>query len=163
MKGSNLKKAKTFLNNMVPEFVEISYLEDTIPFKSNFYAVRSSSVNEDSNTSSAAGMYKTILYVKEENLKEKIAEVLDNAGKCIVQKMINSDWSGVIFTKGSEIKMYIVSGLCDGVTSGRLMTDEYIYINDKFELLKQNFEYNLDIEFTFEKGLLYCLQCRKLF
>lgn len=123
MKGKTLKLISSLVN--VPDFVIVKSTKDEIPFESDFYAVRSSAENEDTLEHSNAGLYLTKLFVKKEDLKNAISEVLENAGTCIVQKMIDSDMSGVIFTD-KETRIFVAKGLCEGITSGKIFTEEYV-------------------------------------
>lgn len=202
MKGNFLTEIKSLVN--VPEFIVTCKIIE-VPFESEYYAVRSSAENEDTKEFSNAGLFLTKLFVKKEDLELSIKEVLENAGTCIIQKMIQSDFSGVIFAGKTGTKIFTAKGLCEGITSGKVFTDEYIlngneiskvkpmfdfpsqgmfYENGYFVLndtdsvdltqdqkddicnmittLKNKFNYSLDIEFTFENGVLYCLQCRPL-
>lgn len=202
MKGNFLTEIKSLVN--VPEFIVTCKIIE-VPFESEYYAVRSSAENEDTKEFSNAGLFLTKLFVKKEDLELSIKEVLENAGACIIQKMIQSDFSGVIFAGKTGIKIFTAKGLCEGITSGKVFTDEYVlngneiskvkpmfdfpyqgmfYENGCFVLndtdsvdltqdqkddicnmittLKNKFDYSLDIEFTFENGVLYCLQCRPL-
>lgn len=201
MKGNFLEEIQTLVN--VPEFILTSNVI-SVPFESDFYAVRSSAENEDTKEFSNAGLFLTKLFVTKENIESSIKEVLENAGTCIIQKMIKSDFSGVIFSGKTGTKIFIARGLCEGITSGKVFTDEYYYekellkvkplfdfpsqgmfyengclvlkdidpvdltqdqkddICNMITILKNKFDYSFDIEFTFEKDILYCLQCRPL-
>jgi pyruvate,water dikinase len=112
------------------------------------FAVRSSSVIEDMERSSFAGLYDTFLNVEPENLFEaikrcwqrafssrclahlkkmrfKTMEVSDMAMAVIIQEMIKPSFSGVMFTvnpvtgDGSKIFLEYTAGLSDGILSGR--------------------------------------------
>lgn len=114
------------------------------------FAVRSSMASEDGNEHSFAGIMESFLFVSEDKLEEKIVECfksLDdqrvlayqkekkidsnkNIMSVIVQKMIDSDVSGVAFSrspKGESSLMLIESspGLCEGVVSGTVEVDQY--------------------------------------
>ena len=101
------------------------------------YAVRSSAVGEDGSGNSFAGQMESFLYVKPEDIKLRIQDVIDSAHSdrikfyreqnglsnedikvgVIVQEMINSDVSGVAFSsnpitgKRNEILISSVFGL----------------------------------------------------
>ncbi len=117
-----------------------------------FVAVRSSATTEDLSTASFAGQQETFLNVKGN------AELLESVKKCfaslftaravyyrkkrgfeheksliavVVQKMVNSDESGVIFTinplnNAKEIVIEAVFGLGEGIVSGTIMPDNYV-------------------------------------
>ncbi len=117
-----------------------------------FVAVRSSATTEDLSTASFAGQQETFLNVKGN------AELLESVRKCfaslftaraiyyrkkkgfeheksfiavVVQKMVNSDKSGVMFTinplnNTDEIVIEAVFGLGEGIVSGTIMPDNYV-------------------------------------
>jgi len=128
-----------------------------------FVAVRSSATTEDLATASFAGQQETFLNVKGKS------KLLSSIKKCfsslytaraiyyrekrgfahekaliavIVQKMINSDKSGVIFSrdpvkKSDNVVIEAVFGLGEGVVSGKIKPDQYV-ISRNFELLDEN-------------------------
>ncbi|MBI5148724.1 phosphoenolpyruvate synthase [Candidatus Pacearchaeota archaeon] len=117
-----------------------------------FVAVRSSATTEDLGTASFAGQQETFVNVKGN------AELLESVKKCwaslftaraiyyrqkrgfkhvkaeiavIVQRMVNSDKSGVIFTinplnNKNEIVIEAVFGLGEGIVSGAIEPDQYL-------------------------------------
>jgi len=121
-----------------------------------FVAVRSSATTEDLGSSSFAGQQETFLNVKGNG------ELISSVKKClaslftaraifyrakrgfehekyliavVVQRMINSDKSGVIFTINplddkEEIIVEAVFGLGEGIVSGTIMPDHYV-VNKK--------------------------------
>ena len=125
-KADNLIKLKELGFN-VPQFDVISHdqlIDEYVPsFPADSYAVRSSCSLEDGDKLSFAGQFDTFLNVSKNDLKEKIKLViksynLDNLKKyddelknekvennVIVQKMIHSDLSGVVFTANPQVKM----------------------------------------------------------
>lgn len=124
---------------------------DKVPEKP-FVAARSSATAEDLPDASFAGQQDTFLNIKEDK------ELLESIKKCfaslfttratyyrskkgfehekvslsvIVQKMINSDKSGVIFSKDPSTKRDVVIieavfGLGEGIVSGQITPDRYI-------------------------------------
>ena len=120
-------------------------------FKPIFVAVRSSATAEDLEDASFAGQQETFLNVKGNS------ELLESVKKCfaslftsratyyrqekkfkhegvklavIVQKMINSEKSGVIFSKdpsyqNDDIIIEAVFGLGEGIVSGKITPDRY--------------------------------------
>ena len=121
-----------------------------------FVAVRSSATAEDTEKASFAGQQETFLNVKgNENLIENVKKCWaslftarsvyyrvqkgfrheDVLIAVIIQKMVNSDKSGVIFSKDpvsqdENIIIEAVFGLGEGIVSGRIKPDHYIVSRD---------------------------------
>ncbi len=125
-----------------------------------FVAVRSSATTEDLAEASFAGQQDTYLNVKGNEI------LIDNIKKCfaslftsratyyrikkgfkheqaslavVVQKMINSDKSGVMFSKdpnqkSENVVMEAVFGLGEGIVSGRITPDKY-EVSKELEIL----------------------------
>lgn len=166
-KGYNLNLLKSICN--VPEFFVIKFdnLEEINEeevqnkilsyYKKNHYnlvSVRSSATVEDSDQASFAGMFDSILNVKESNLIDSIKKVVKSAYgnrvieyckvknidhskigmRVIVQKMINSRVSGVCFTRTPKSNNLIMIeaclGLGEALVSGRVTPDNYIIDKD---------------------------------
>jgi len=121
-----------------------------------FVAVRSSATAEDSSEASFAGQQDTFLNVKGND------ELINAVKKCfsslftarsiyyrvkkkfehenvliavVVQKMINSDKSGVIFSRNpvgnpENVVVEAVFGLGEGIVSGRIKPDHYVVSRD---------------------------------
>ncbi len=130
--------------------------------KDVFVAVRSSATTEDLATASFAGQQETFL-----NIKGK-KQLLEAVKKCfsslytpraiyyrekrgfrhakallavVVQKMINSEKSGVMFTKNpihedENVVIEAVFGLGEGIVSGKIKPDNYT-INRKLEIIEK--------------------------
>ena len=118
-----------------------------------YYAVRSSSVEEDSSSFSFAGQFETFLYIKKENMIEKIKDVWIssfsshvmkyrkegsinneiNVPAVIIQEMINSDKAGVGFSVNPVNGNYneaVISGtygLGTSIVDGDENGDLFIY------------------------------------
>ncbi len=118
-----------------------------------YYAVRSSSVEEDSSSFSFAGQFETFLYIKKENMIEKIKDVWIssfsshvmkyrkegsinneiNVPAVIIQEMINSDKAGVGFSANPVNGNYdeaVISGtygLGTSIVDGDENGDLFIY------------------------------------
>ncbi len=116
-----------------------------------FVAVRSSATTEDLADSSFAGQQETYLNIKgDTNLLEAVKKVFASlftaraiyyrkkrgfskekfSLSVIVQKMINSEKSGVVFSKNpiknnNNIVIEAVFGLGEGIVSGRIKPDKY--------------------------------------
>jgi len=113
-------------------------------------AVRSSAVNEDSNTATWAGQLDTFLNVSRDQLLHRIADCMASASSTraqayatrqglaagnvavVVQAMVDSDVSGVAFSAhpvtGSHDHIVIeaAQGLGEAVVSGEITPDTYI-------------------------------------
>lgn len=117
-------------------------LEKIKSLHSPFLAIRSSAINEDTMTSSAAGKYKTFLNVHgEDNIIRSIDEVIssyenvDDTNEVIIQAMATSvRFSGVAFSKDPNTNSpYIVinyddqSVETDTITSGSINQSKCLY------------------------------------
>ena len=198
MKAENLLKLTESeeIKKFIPGFSVIQTISEL--HKDNFqenklYAVRSSCDVEDGSENSYAGQFTTFLNVKADGLEEAAKRVFESfgehQGKVIIQEMVSSDISGVIFTVnpiGILNEMVIVAGLGlgDGVVEDKVSTSTYYYNTDdkiyyydgeKFlsnkvvkELLdiatviKNYVGYEADIEFAIENGKIYILQVRPI-
>ena len=142
---------KEMLKNASSNVLSILKLSEPV-----FVAVRSSATAEDSSKASFAGQQETFLNVKgKENLIENVKKCFaslftarsiyyrvkknfkheDVLIAVIVQVMVNSDKSGVIFSKDpventESIVIETVFGLGEGIVSGRIQPDNYIVSRD---------------------------------
>ena len=129
----------------------------------NYYAVRSSSVEEDSSNFSFAGQFETYLYVRKENMLEKVKEVWIssfsshvmryrkegkinnevNVPAVIIQEMINSEKAGVGFSVNpvngdhDEIVISGTFGLGTSIVDGDENGDLFIYNKETKEIKKE--------------------------
>ncbi len=131
-------------------------------FKNIFVAVRSSATTEDLVEASFAGQQETFVNVKGKE------ELLNSVKKCfaslftpratyyrnkkgfkhekaslavVIQKMVDSDKSGVIFSKDpsqnrEDVIIEAVFGLGEGIVSGRITPDRYL-ISRKLEIIEK--------------------------
>ena len=121
-----------------------------------FVAIRSSATAEDSSTASFAGQQDTFLNIKgKTNLIEHIKKCFSSLftprsiyyrikkgfehekvlNAVVVQKMVQSDKSGVMFTinpvnQEDELVIEAVFGLGEGIVSGRISPDNYVVSKD---------------------------------
>ena len=97
--------------------------------ESNFYAVRSSSITEDTEESAAAGQFKTLLGITKESLADAINVVAaslpelspdDEPHGVVIQPLIHSvnSTSGVMFTHEERWMVNYAPGLCNYVVQG---------------------------------------------
>ncbi len=198
MKALNLRILKE--NGFpVPDFVvtdsangDFSYLPD------KKYAVRSSSESEDGDTESHAGQFLTLLNVHKNDLKDAVQRVLDSGKRSgsemrvIIQEMIDSDVSGVMFTANplgilNEAVIVLGKGLGENVVEDRVNTtsiyynlDDDIFYHERQEdsvlpdketvrsligyakKIRDLFQKEMDIEFAVKDGSIYILQARPI-
>lgn len=180
-----------------------------LDFEKNTYAVRSSSTNEDGLNKSFAGQYITELFcgtieftIKSIRkcwksllgigLEEYQDENTNNiSGGIVIQKMINADYAGVMFTKNpvSNNKDCIIIECCKGVAAklvdNKIVPDRYFINKQTLEItgqisenniptekimelceigkkLEGHYDCDLDIEWACKNGILYLIQCRPI-
>lgn len=137
---------------------EVNYNIEDLP--DGYYAVRSSALAEDLADASFAGQLDSYLNIKKEDILEKIVDCwasywndhavkyrhdssIDHLNKelktsrlaVVVQKMVNADISGVIFTANpvngtSEIVIESTWGLGEAIASGIVTPDTYVLNRD---------------------------------
>ncbi len=195
----------------VPELVCVRSTDELndVPFDRNgLYSVRSSADCEDGASMSFAGQFTTALNVRGTELEKYVSECLASAGAAedylrgmkacgkkaditvIIQKMIASELSGVIFTANpqgilNETVIAVGRGLGSGVVEDRTdVTHYYCNTTDDTYCFEQQGDSPLltdallkelitaserishifggyqDIEFAVEKGIVYILQSR---
>lgn len=194
------------LKKIIRDSIKIKYKNN---LKTKYYSVRSSCNLEDSDNYSFAGQFDTYLNVEEKDLdkkildcflslynenvleytKEKNINISDLKMNVIVQEMVDSRVSGVLFTSNpqgiiNETVIVTSSGLGENVVQDKGEVTSYYYNNTdkiyyyegrdiitKKEIEKLIAESNkiknllgdyLDIEFAFTKSELYILQARKI-
>lgn len=167
-KTLNLKKCADF-GFRIPKFVAIpSHVSEALfasealrreisrravdILQSDIYAVRSSALIEDGDTSSFAGQFSTKTNLRGDELSEGIYNVLKQAkiflqGKLdnfslIIQEYITPDISGVAFTRNpnGDREMIIEYGFCEGedIVSGKISpTKKSFYWTDWALILPQ--------------------------
>lgn len=213
MKANNLLKLKRHKLN-VPEFEIIKWEDkdkkiDISKYK-GLYAIRSSCELEDNLDNSFAGQFDTYLNVRPENINEKVKEcfssinnknIIDYLNKknlsiedikmdVIIQKMVDSEYSGVLFTANpqgllNEVVITTGKGLGNNVVEDKIdtttyyynTTDNIYYYEGKKDLLtkelieelintsnkiKKVFGELLDIEFAIKNDMIYILQVRPI-
>ena len=131
-----------------------------------YFAVRSSAANEDSKENSFAGQFDTFLYIKKDDVLEKIKEVymsvfserIESYRKennileicvpsVVVQKMVNSEKAGVAFGANpvnsniKEILVTAVYGLGSSLVDGVATADTYVVKDDEIvkEIAKKDY------------------------
>ncbi len=158
------KAFKDFSDKTFSETFKKEVLSAFDKLKTGRVAVRSSAVAEDSSSASWAGQLESYLNVSRENLLENIilcfgsiksdrakAYAKDNKTKkddlavaVVVQKMVNSEVSGVIFTAnpvtGNKDEIVIESGygLGEYIVQGIITPDNYIVDKNKLSILNKD-------------------------
>ncbi len=181
-----------------------------ISLDGELFSVRSSSCVEDSADNSFAGQFDTFLNVERGDIESRITDCvcslynenvltyMEQKGldisllkmNVIVQRMVNSDVSGIVFTANpqgilNETVIVAGRGLGENVVSDRIdttsyyysLTDDIYYYDGKENLLSDEDVHGLieaskaicalvgkytDIEFAVENGRLYILQARPI-
>ena len=196
----------------VPAFTVVPYedavrddLNVVLPSPGNKFSVRSSANVEDGEFQSFAGQFDTFLNVSRDDVTAKIRTIVNSLNSdsvkayaeskkidiadirmnIIVQDMIDSDVSGVLFTANpqgilNESVITVGRGLGEGIVSSRVdttsyyynLTDKICYFEGKEDLLDQEkieeligisdkmkaiFGEYLDIEFAVKDGTVYIL------
>ena len=171
--------------------------------KAKRVAVRSSGVAEDGGNASFAGVYDSVLKVTRDTLVSNVVTVskslhtglnseyarmqsfdsADVGGGVLVQKMVDADYAGVLFTEhpatAGKMLVEMVRGLGDDLVSGTVTPTTHEYGRRSFasstpapidvsELLKlavdieKLFGKPQDIEWAYRAGKFYLLQARDI-
>jgi len=197
----------------VPPFIVVDTNQniDLSFSSSDKFAVRSSFSAEDNNNNSFAGQFDTLLNVSRENIEAAVEQVLNsfrnqsaeayknnknisniNSGSVIIQEMVNSELSGVIFTANpqgilNETVIVVGNGLGNNIVEDKIDTTSYFYNQDddiyyyeqnnnspvlSEELLKELlnisgqikeiFNQEMDIEFGIREDEIFILQARPI-
>lgn len=206
-KDKTTAEKSSMLKKVARESVKSNW---NISLDGELFSVRSSSSVEDSSDNSFAGQFDTFINVERRDICEKIVECvcslynenvliyMEQKGldlsllrmNVIVQKMVNSEVSGILFTanpQGILNESVIVAGrgLGENVVSDRIdttsyyysLTDNIYYYDGKENLLTDEQVHKLigiskticdtvcpyaDIEFAVEDGKVYILQARPI-
>ena len=219
-KAFNLAKLKKFGLNVPNGFVVTDYsgtdseneqifnLFDKLKMTS--VAVRSSAICEDGSATSFAGQFETLLFVKKENLISSIQTCMnsnqnenavyyaksnniseaDTKVSVVIQEMISSEYSGVLFTQNpisdeDECLIECIKGVGEALVQGEITPSQIrlkklngevlSYIGENFlgpEQIKELYDAGLhiekcfgspqDIEFAVENDTLYIIQARPI-
>ena len=207
MKARNLKVLEDN-GFQVPKF-KIVYPGEEIDlshFDSELFAVRSNDAHEDGEKFSYAGQFLTVLNVPKSGVKNAVNSVIesyknryyeeklgikseDKLSGVIIQEMVNSEYSGVLFTsnpKGILNEMVIVVGIGLGsnVVEDKTETITYHHYKDTAtykegnafafpeelvkeleitgEKIEKLFGKPMDIEFAIKGRKIYILQAREI-
>lgn len=213
MKRKNLEILRQHKFN-VPEFDVITWEDkdkkiDISKYKGK-YAIRSSSYLEDGNIDSFAGQFDTYLNVSPNNINKKVKQCFESINKSnvkdylkkkkiksksfkmdvIIQEMVDSEYSGIIFTCNpqgllNESVIVVGKGLGNKIVEDKVKTTAYYYnrtdniyyyegkkdyLNKEMieklikvsEKIKEVLGEYLDIEFAIEKNKIFILQARPI-
>ena len=213
MKDINLKELKKHGFN-VPDFEVIEWEDrnkeiDTSKYRGK-YAIRSSFLLEDSELDSFAGQFDTYLNVDSKDINKKVQECFNSINSSnindylkkkninideikmnvIIQKMIDSDYSGVLFTVNprgllNEEVIVVGKGIGSNVVEDKVNTTTYYYnITDNIYYYEGKHEYldkekieelillskklikvfgdYIDIEYSIKDNDIYILQVRPI-
>lgn len=172
MKADRLKQIQAkskVLGIKVPAFITVrdaAELKDTDLYADRLYAVRSSADTEDGEDAAQAGRYKTFLNVSVQDIPLRIQDVKGSYngadGEVIIQEMIDSDYSGVIFTANplgilNETCIVTGRGLGTNVVDNKNITTTYHYNKDdkKFAVTCTSYDESEKIEL--DEEILYKL------
>lgn len=196
------------LSKLLKDFIEKNVKIDNIKINKNKkYAVRSSANIEDGKTNSFAGQFDTYLNIDFEKIEEKIidcfkslynenvleyckVDIFDWKMNVIIQEMVDSNLSGVVFTSNpqgilNESVIVVGEGLGENIVADKVATTSYFYnttdnvyyfegkkdylskdmIDSLIEISKKIetiLGKHLDIEFGIEDGKIYILQARNI-
>lgn len=149
-----------FLNNEIPVEIKEEILKAFDSLDADRVAVRSSAIAEDSSQASWAGQLETYLNVPKDNLIEKVRECWNSIKSerslsyaaqqnlsandlfvaVVVQKMIESEISGVMFSVNpitedkNEIMIEAGFGLGELLVQGLITPDNFVVDKNTFEI-----------------------------
>ena len=150
----SIKELSHLLKKWIQQNIQKNF---KIKLKCEKYAVRSSSNIEDGKNDSFAGQFDTYLNVSKDELDDKIMEcfqslynenvldyifekkiaIEDIKMNVIIQEMVPSEYSGIIFTANpqgilNESVIVVGKGLGEKIVSDKIKTTSYYYnLNDK--------------------------------
>lgn len=167
---------KNFVNKPIPSNIQNEILQSFDSLGAERVAVRSSAIAEDSTTSSWAGQLETYLNVTKDNLIKSIkkcwASMQSERAKAyaqkqgladnqqiavVVQKMINSEISGVMFTVNpvtknrDEIMLEAGFGLGELLVQGLITPNNFILDKHTLEIKSKDIK-SQDTMLVFQDG-----------
>lgn len=131
------------------------------------YAIRSSAIGEDGYKNSFAGIFKSNLNVKKNDFKDSLKDVYNSFYSrraivysdlkkasykpCIlIQEMVHSDYSIVMFIVENKIVFNVAKGLCEQIVSGSCTAAEFVInIDDDFNKNIKIIDENIKKHYTF--------------
>ncbi len=172
--------------NKASQEIETAIIHAFEKLGSTRVAVRSSAISEDSVIASFAGQYKTILNVTKENLITRVRECAQSATSLhvaeyqntiglsastdhiavIVQNMVDSDISGVMFTTNpvtdnrNELMIESIYGLGELLAQGNVTPANFIVDKQSGNILASESS-DQDIVMKFEAGITHTRKFEK--
>ncbi len=208
---NNKNKTNKEISTLLKKYIETNIKQCfKINLQCDKYAVRSSSNIEDGKNDSFAGQFDTYLNVEKEELNTKIIQcfkslynenvldyliekkidIMELKMNVIIQEMVQSDYSGIIFTANpqgilNESVIVVGEGLGEEIVSDRIKTTSYFYnLTDNLYYFEGENNYlnknqieelidisknitnilgkYLDIEFGISNKKIYIFQARKI-
>lgn len=159
--AKDLGKHKKDIDKLIDEVYIDEDIFKALDFDKYTYAVRSSSPNEDSDDKSFAGQYITELFnnALDFTIKsirkcwksllgahlEKYKTAKNNAifGGIVIQRMVNADFSGVMFTKNPVsnnrdcIVIECVRGVADKLVDNKVVPDRFFVSQESLEIIDE--------------------------
>lgn len=159
------RKIRQLISNQpIPLEIEKQILHSFQKLNAKYVAIRSSATSEDSTETAWAGQLDSYLNITKKNILEKIkdcwASLFTSRAICyriennlsgrnisvavVVQKMINSEVSGVAFSVNpvnqnpNEIIIEASYGLGEAIVSGQVTPDSYIATKNPNTIIKKN-------------------------
>jgi phosphoenolpyruvate synthase/pyruvate phosphate dikinase len=146
IKTLNLEAQQKILNGQFPENIYLEIEEQLKKLSGQYFAVRSSSMSEDSSEKSFAGMFESYLNIQLNQIVESIKKCYvstlservlhyrdqEEPIAVVIQRMVNAQASGVLFTNHplmtdqDVIVIESCSGLGEPLVSGIITPDLYI-------------------------------------
>ncbi|HYV33976.1 MAG TPA: PEP/pyruvate-binding domain-containing protein [Candidatus Limnocylindria bacterium] len=178
----NLNKDQKLVASLTQETLKLS--------SASSFAVRSSALIEDTNTSSYAGQFLTKISVQAKDLPLAVMELISDAAKklngnlslfsIIIQEYIQADLAGVCFTRnplgGREMIIEYHAGIGEDVVAGKIKPKKIkIFWNQPlptlphkqlaglvnfFKKIESHFKNPQDIEWLIQNGQAWLLQTR---
>jgi phosphohistidine swiveling domain-containing protein len=152
--------------------INLDMILDQIFNSTTLFSIRSSVVDEDSSDNSFAGQMDSFLNIDRHDMINKIKEVwasafssrallyrkhrnikLTNiAAAIIIQEMVQSYVSGILFTRDPEnnAENCLISagyGLGEGIVSNRVQTDTYIIGRESNEIISESYQKDMRLVF----------------
>jgi pyruvate,water dikinase len=144
------------IKNIKDDDVEKMLVKSNIS-DSSVFAVRSSALGEDGNQNSFAGIFKSKINIKKENILSSIEEINQSfysrksivyqqikkttiKPQILIQEMIKSKYSMVLFIKDNNVEFSLIDGSCEKIVSGEYNSLEFEFNINNIEEFVDNLE-----------------------